>query len=49
MRWRPRRRPAKVPYLYYVARNDGSGRHFFATTPEQFEQDVAQSEANAGG
>jgi UPF0755 protein len=42
-------RPAKVPYLYYVARNDGSGRHFFATTPEQFEQDVAQSEANAAG
>ncbi len=42
-------RPAKVPYLYYVARNDGSGRHFFATTPEQFEKDVAQSEANAGG
>lgn len=42
-------RPAKVPYLYYVARNDGTGRHFFATTPEQFEKDVAQSEANAGG
>ena len=42
-------RPAKVPYLYYVARNDGTGRHFFATTPEQFEQDVARSEANAGG
>ena len=42
-------RPAKVPYLYYVARNDGTGRHFFATTPEQFERDVAQSEANAGG
>jgi cell division protein YceG involved in septum cleavage len=41
-------RPAKVPYVYYVARNDGSGRHFFATTPEQFEQDVARSEANAG-
>lgn len=42
-------RPAKVPYVYYVARNDGTGRHFFATTPEQFERDVAQSEANAGG
>jgi UPF0755 protein len=41
-------RPARVPYLYYVARNDGTGRHFFATTPEQFEKDVAQSEANAG-
>ena len=42
-------RPEKVPYLYYVARNDGTGRHFFATTPEQFEADVAQSKANAGG
>jgi len=42
-------RPANVPYVYYVARNDGSGRHFFATTPEEFEQDVARSEANAGG
>jgi uncharacterized YceG family protein len=42
-------RPAKVPYLYYVARNDGSGRHFFATTAEQFERDVALSKANAGG
>ena len=41
-------RPAKVPYLYYVARNDGTGRHFFATTPEEFDRDVAQSEANAG-
>jgi cell division protein YceG involved in septum cleavage len=42
-------RPAKVPYVYYVARNDGSGHHFFATTPEQFDRDVARSEANAGG
>jgi cell division protein YceG involved in septum cleavage len=42
-------RPAKVPYVYYVARNDGSGRHFFATTPDQFDRDVARSEANAGG
>lgn len=41
-------RPAKVPYLYYVARNDGTGRHFFATTQAEFERDVAQSEANAG-
>ena len=40
-------RPAKVPYLYYVARNDGTGRHFFATTQEEFDRDVAQSEANA--
>ena len=41
-------RPEKVPYLYYVARNDGTGRHFFATTPEEFDADVAQSKANAG-
>lgn len=42
-------RPAKVGYLYYVARNDGTGRHYFSTTPEQFELDVQRSRANAGG
>jgi UPF0755 protein len=42
-------RPAKTRYLYYVARNDGTGRHYFSSTPEQFEKDVARSEANAGG
>jgi UPF0755 protein len=41
-------RPAKTGYLYYVARNDGSGRHFFATTPEQHEANVGRSEANEG-
>jgi UPF0755 protein len=41
--------PAKVPYLYYVARNDGSGRHFFATTLDRFNADVARSQANLGG
>ena len=39
--------PADVPYLYYVARNDGTGRHFFATSAAQFNADVAQSQANA--
>jgi UPF0755 protein len=39
--------PAKVPYLYYVARNDGSGGHYFATTAAQFNADVARSQANA--
>ena len=39
--------PAHVPYLYYVARNDGTGRHFFATSAAQFDADVAQSQANA--
>ncbi len=38
--------PAKVPYLYYVARNDGSGGHYFATTTTQFNADVARSQAN---
>ena len=33
-------RPVETPYLYYVARNDGTGRHYFSSTPEQFEQDV---------
>ena len=39
--------PAHVPYLYYVARNDGSGGHYFATTADQFNADVAKSQANA--
>jgi len=38
--------PARVPYLYYVARNDGSGGHYFATTLDQFNQDIAKSQAN---
>ncbi len=42
-------RPAETAYLYYVARNDGSGRHYFSTTPEQFEADVQRSRANAAG
>ncbi len=40
--------PAKTTYLYYVARNDGSGRHYFATTPAQFERFVLRSRANHG-
>lgn len=40
--------PAKTTYLYYVARNDGSGRHYFATTPAQFDQFVLRSRANHG-
>jgi peptidoglycan lytic transglycosylase G len=42
-------RPLQTPYLYYVARNDGSGRHYFSATPEQFRMDVQRSRANAEG
>jgi UPF0755 protein len=38
--------PAHVAYLYYVARNDGSDGHYFATTLAQFNADVAKSQAN---
>ena len=42
-------RPVQTPYLYYVARNDGSGRHYFSSTPGQFERDVQRSRANLAG
>jgi len=35
--------PAKVDYLYYVARGDGSGRHYFSSTYAQFLQDKARA------
>jgi UPF0755 protein len=38
--------PAPTQYLYYVARNDGSGRHYFSRTAAQFDADVARSQAN---
>jgi UPF0755 protein len=41
--------PAPTDFLYYVARNDGSGRHYFSRTVAQFEADVARSRANGGG
>lgn len=41
-------RPARHDFVYYVARNDGSGGHYFSETAEQFEADVARSRANAG-
>ena len=37
--------PAHVGYLYYVARNDGSGRHYFSSTYAQFLQDKAKAQA----
>jgi UPF0755 protein len=42
-------RPAEHDFLYYVARFDGTGAHYFSSTPEQFEIDVARSRANAAG
>jgi UPF0755 protein len=38
--------PVKVPYLYYVARNDGTNGHYFATTLAQFNLAVARSNGN---
>ena len=35
--------PAHVGYLYYVARRDGSGRHYFATTYQEFLADKAKA------
>ncbi len=35
-------RPADVPYLYFVAKNDGSGDHAFATTLEEHEANRAK-------
>ena len=35
--------PARVSYLYYVARNDGSGRHYFSSTYAQFLRDKAKA------
>lgn len=39
--------PARTRYLYYVARNDGTGRHYFATTTAQFAVAMQHSAANA--
>jgi UPF0755 protein len=38
--------PASVDYLYYVARNDGTGRHYFSVKYAQFLLDKAKAEAN---
>ena len=38
--------PADVPYLYYVARNDGSGRHYFSSDYNRFLADQAKARAN---
>jgi len=38
--------PADEKYLFYLARNDGTGRHYFSTTYEQFLVDQAKAQAN---
>ena len=35
--------PAKVPYLFFVTRKDGSGRHDFTTTLQAHEGAVRKS------
>jgi UPF0755 protein len=40
--------PAHVKYLYYVARNDGTGGHYFSTDYAQFLVDKAKAQANNG-
>ena len=35
--------PAHVGYLYYVARNDGTGRHYFSDNYQQFLKDKAKA------
>jgi UPF0755 protein len=41
-------RPTQTPFLYYVARRDGSGRHYFARTLAEFERAVERART-AGG
>jgi len=38
--------PANVDFLYYVARNDGSGRHYFSKAYAQFLVDQQKAQAN---
>ena len=38
--------PTDDKYLYYVARNDGTGRHYFSTSYDQFLADKAKAAAN---
>jgi len=42
-------RPARVGYLYYVARNDGTGRHYFGRTAAEHDANIARAAANGGG
>ena len=42
-------RPARTDHLYYVAKADGSGGHYFGRTAEEHAQNIARARANAGG
>lgn len=42
-------RPEESDFLFYVARADGTGRHYFARNADEFEQRVAQAARNADG
>lgn len=39
--------PAEVDYLYYVARADGTGRHYFSKTYEEFLENQAKAVRNS--
>lgn len=39
--------PAAVDYLYYVARADGTGRHYFSRTYEEFLANQAKAARNS--
>ena len=41
------REPGAVDYLYYVARADGSGRHYWSNNYDQFLRDKAKAGQNA--
>ena len=41
--------PKPSSYIFYVARDDGSGGHYFATTPQEFEVAVARAAKNRTG
>jgi UPF0755 protein len=40
-------KPKQSDYLYYVAREDGTNRHYFAKTIDEFELLKAKARANA--
>jgi UPF0755 protein len=39
--------PADTDFLFYVARADGTDRHYFATTQAEHERNIARAERNA--